>query len=104
MLKKEFRLPKTKLNRQKVFNLPDVTLKISENGLEVSRFGFVVSKKVDRRAVIRNKVKRILRSYVQENLKNIKQGFDFLLISKKVPEENFNLKIEELLKKEKYLK
>jgi len=101
LLKKEFRLPKTKLGPGKTLSLPGAFLKVSENGLRVSRFGFVVSKKVDKRAVVRNKIKRILRSFVQENLKNIRPGFDFLFVSKKVIEKK-ELKTEEVFKK--YLK
>lgn len=104
MLKKEFRLPKIKFKAEKTFNLPDAIIKVSENGLSVSRFGFVVSKKVDNRAVVRNKTKRILRSFIQENLENIKTGFDFLIISRKVPKEDIGFKITEVFKKEGYLK
>lgn len=102
MLKKIFRLPKTKLNKAQTFTLQNVVLKVSENGIGAKRFGFVVSKKIDKRAVVRNKTKRILRTFVQERLDKIKSGYDFLFIAKSSVENNS--KLEELLKKEGYLK
>ena len=45
-----------------------------------SRFGFVISKKIDKRAVVRNKIKRLLREVVRENLEKIPDGFDFVFV------------------------
>jgi len=44
--------------------------KILKNDLKESRFGFVVSKTISKKAVIRNKVKRRLREAVFKGLKN----------------------------------
>ena len=55
-------------------------LKIAKNGLNVSRFGFVVSQKVSKKAVIRNKIKRRLRELIRKNLPRIKSGFDGVFI------------------------
>ncbi len=41
-----------------------------------SRFGFVISKKIDKRAVVRNRIKRLLREAVRERLEKIPDGFD----------------------------
>jgi ribonuclease P protein component len=43
-------------------------LKARENQLGNYRFGFVVSQKVSKKAVVRNRIKRILRSAVKEDL------------------------------------
>lgn len=54
--------------------------KIAKNNLLHNRFGFVVSKKVDKRAVVRNRIKRILRSITED-----KTGFgsyDILFVAK----------------------
>ena len=48
-----------------------------------SRFGFIVSKKVSRKAVDRNKAKRKLRNVISEQLENIDYGFDLLILAKK---------------------
>ena len=49
----------------------------------VSRFGFVASTKFDKRAVARNRARRLLREAVRERLEMIKPGFDIILIAKK---------------------
>ena len=45
---------------------------------EPSRFGFVVSTKLDKRAVKRNRVKRVFREAIRPLLPEIKDGFDFV--------------------------
>lgn len=55
-------------------------LKIVENNLKVSRFGFVVGKKFSKKAVLRNKIKRRLREQVRVKLPEIKTGFDGVLV------------------------
>lgn len=104
MLKRKFRLPKEKLKAKKSLNVGDFVLKTSENNLGLSRFGFVVSKKIDKRAVVRNKAKRFFRAYIEDNLKTIKPGYDFLFILKKVPEKATLIQMKEILSKEGYLK
>ena len=46
-----------------------------------SRFSFVVSKKVDKRAVVRNQIRRRLRELVRKNLDSINSGFDCIFIA-----------------------
>ena len=55
--------------------------KFLNNNLQESRFGFVVSKKVSNKAVVRNKVKRRLRSAVSTHLKSIKNSVDGVIIA-----------------------
>lgn len=55
-----------------------IFLKAQKNNLDVSRFGFVVSSKISKKAVIRNKIKRRLREVV----KDFKKGFDIIIIVK----------------------
>lgn len=59
-----------------------IFLKIIKNNLNNSRFGFVISTKISKKAVIRNKIKRQLREIIRKNLPNIKPGFDVLIIAK----------------------
>ena len=54
--------------------------KIEPNKLNHSRFGFVVSKKVSNKAVVRNKIKRQLSSIVFANLKNLKNNYDVVVV------------------------
>jgi len=46
------------------------------------RFGFIVSNKFDKRAVVRNKYKRLLRSIVEENISKFKMGYDIVFVLK----------------------
>ena len=56
-------------------------LKIAENNLEESRFAFIVSQKVSKKATLRNKIKRRLRDIVRQNITEIKKGKDIALIT-----------------------
>lgn len=55
--------------------------KTAKNDLDKSRFGFIVSQKVSKQAVVRNKIKRRLRSSVEKRLKEIKKGTDNLFLA-----------------------
>ena len=56
-------------------------IKISKNKLAISRFGFIVSAKISKKAVDRNKIKRRLRQVVEDNIKEIKPGYDVVIIT-----------------------
>ncbi len=74
-------------------------LKWKKNKLNYSRFGIVVSIKVDKRAARRNKIKRRIRNIIKNNLANIKKGYDFLIITRKgVREKKFQDISSNLLK------
>lgn len=47
-----------------------------------SRFGFIVSKKISKSAVVRNRVKRILREIVRKNINSVKEGWDAVFLVK----------------------
>jgi len=84
-----------------------LALKFNKNNLKNSRFGFVVSSKVSKKAVVRNKVKRRLRESVRSKLDRIKKGFDIVFITfEKIKEKDFeqiNSLIEKILKRSKLL-
>lgn len=86
MLPKLNRLKKKK-DFEKVFksgkgvNLNLIALKFNKNGLKSSRFGFIVSSKVSKKAVVRNKIKRRLRESVKKKIDDVKKGLDIILIT-----------------------
>ena len=69
------------LARGKFFKEDFLILKIIENTLPGNRFGLIVSKKVSKKAVIRNKIKRRLRAIIAKKNKKLKKGADILLIA-----------------------
>ena len=64
------------------FSVPQFVLKVRKNGLLLNRFGIVVSKKIDKRAVVRNKIKRTFRYALVDLNKNMTSGHDILFIVK----------------------
>jgi ribonuclease P protein component len=84
MLKKKYRLPAGAiLTRPTFYNSQSIKLKVAGNNEAVSRFGFIVSKKIDKRSVARNRAKRVVRSCVEELLSKIDDKYDMLFIVQK---------------------
>ena len=115
MLAKKFRL-RLKNDFKKVFEQGKfcrerfLTIKILSNDSEIPRFGFIVSKKVSKKATVRNKVKRRLRESIRLKIKNglIKGGFDAIILTRpEIAERNFaeiDETINKLLEKARVLK
>lgn len=61
---------------------PGLILRFLSNNSETSRFAFVVSLKVDKRAVVRNRLRRQLSEIIKQNLNGLKTGIDIVLIAK----------------------
>lgn len=78
-------------------------LKVKKNKSKKLRFGFVVSKKISKKAVVRNKIKRRLREVVKEKIKKIDKDFDIIIIALPGAEtknfQEFRITIEKLFKK-----
>jgi len=55
--------------------------KIYDNNLDFSRLGVIVSNKVSKKAVNRNRLKRIIRDFFQDNIENIQKGKDIIVIT-----------------------
>ncbi len=85
MLRREYKL-KQRNDISNVFKEGDffgskfIRLKTLKNGLEISRFVFVVGAKISKKAVVRNKIKRQLNKIIQDKLLNIKTGFDVMVL------------------------
>ena len=59
------------------------SLLYKKNTLSHNRYGLIIAKKIDRRAVVRNKLKRIIASSLQGIDPVLPQGYDMLIIVKK---------------------
>jgi ribonuclease P protein component len=83
MLKRENRLAKIiKIVGEKKYNSALFTARVSENKENKVRFGFVVSKRIDKKAVVRNRTKRVLRDAAAEFIGNL-SGKDIVVVAKK---------------------
>jgi len=57
------------------------------------KFGFIISKKISKKAVVRNKIKRLIAQEVQNNLDKFEDGFrGIFLIKKNIIDEKDNIK------------
>ena len=65
----------------KSFRSDFFSLKTIKNKSGANRFAFMVSQKVSKKAVLRNKVRRRLAESVQGETKRIKKGTDLLIIA-----------------------
>jgi len=72
-------------------------LKIFENNKEDSRFAFSVGKKVAKKAIIRNRIKRQLREAVRLILPEVKTGIDGVLVALPGFKEDDFIKIRETI-------
>ncbi len=86
MLKKVHRLTKQKdfdyvFKRGRASYSKILGIKTAKNNLDYNRFGMMVSNKVSKKAVERNKIKRQLRAVVKLALNNLKSGYDCVIIT-----------------------
>ncbi len=72
------------LERGEVVYSEMMVVKILKNGpSDETRFGFIVSKKVSKKANERNKIKRILREQIRQILPATEKGYDIVVVAKK---------------------
>lgn len=86
MLPKENRLKKEKefeavFKGGRVIKGSFVFLKYLANGTDKTKIGFVVSKKVSKSAVVRNKAKRRMREIVRLRKKEVKNGLSVIIVA-----------------------
>jgi ribonuclease P protein component len=106
MLKKKYRLNLAiKLSDPEFFKNSFFTLLVSKNNIGKSRFGFIASKRDDKRAVGRNRVKRVFSQILRSQ--NVKPGYDMIFLIKKESfqktSEQISQKIDEVLEKGKLI-
>lgn len=57
-----------------------LSIKYAKNSLETFRIGFPVGKNYSKKAVVRNRTRRILRAACSQHLLAIKPGFDIIIL------------------------
>ena len=103
MLSKKERIKKKKefeyvFRKGKNFNNAFFIVKVVENKISFSRFAFVAPLKSFKKAVDKNKIKRLMREGVKNIYPLIKKGFDIMIIAKEKSKECNFKEIEENIK------
>lgn len=62
------------------FFLPNIAIKCLKAGQPYSRFGFIVSNKISKKAIERNRIRRQLREIVRERIDQVLSGFDCVIM------------------------
>lgn len=89
MLPKQYRLSRIELNRVKKKgtliqgNLFSLLVSRQQEAKQASQFGFIISTKIHKRAIKRNRVKRLLNEAIYSLLPKIKPGFETVFLAKK---------------------
>ncbi|MFA5207604.1 MAG: ribonuclease P protein component [Candidatus Paceibacterota bacterium] len=113
MLPKENRLKKEKefeavFKGGRTIKGKSVFLRYLINGTDKTKVGFVVSKKISKLAVIRNKAKRRMRDIVRLKKDGLKEGLSIVIISlpsiSKMTYKEIKEDLENLLSKEELIK
>lgn len=104
MLPKSNRVPKNvSFEKALFFQTPFFSLRALQNNLSFSRYGFVISKKVSMQAVIRNRIRRQMSSYIESKWQDKLLGWDVLFIVRKASvgqtTETFGDQIEDILRR-----
>lgn len=103
MLPKKFRLPSfVSLNHSKTIQTPYLGVKYTSNNLLLNRYGCVISKKIDKKAVTRNRIRRLIHSCLEEKWLT-HAGYDILFIVKKasvgVSRQTICLALDDIMRK-----
>ena len=102
MLLKKYLLSKKKdferiFKEGKYYRQDFAYFKIAKNNLEISRFGFVVSLKISKKAVMRNKIRRRLSEIIRLRIQQIKPGLDIVILTQPEIAGKSYLEIEQAL-------
>jgi len=102
VLPKTYRLTKKKdfdqlIKKGKSIGQDFLVLKFLKTNLKDTRIGFIVSRKVSNKAVVRNRIKRKLREAVRAFLFELKPGYDLVFFAKKEIKDNNFLEIKKAI-------
>lgn len=102
-LSKKFRLSKKNdfeavfENGRKIYG-KYVSLFAVKNNLKFNRFGVIVSNKVSKKAVERNRIRRRITEVIKQDFKLLKNGFDFVIVAKhQIRDKNYQSIKDEIL-------
>ena len=99
MLSKKYHLSiKERLKTPRSLSLNFLRVVKAKSNLPYLRFAVVVSKKINKKAVVRNRIKRVIYSILEKKLEN-KKNEDFVLILKQDISKLERFKIEKEIEK-----
>ncbi len=113
MLPQKYRLTKNKefesvFKKGKGYKEQFLSLKLTDNDFDFSRFAFIVSNKISKKSTVRHKIKRRIREIIRLRINKIKNRKDVILIAQIGITDRGYREIEEvvdkLLKKAKLFK
>jgi ribonuclease P protein component len=109
MLKKINRLSNLRIKaKSQKFENPLLSVKIASSDEDETKFGFVVSKKIDQRAVVRNKTKRVLKKAARQLLNKLDKGKNIIVYAKAkvdfTQEKAIEKNLEQVFKKAEIIK
>lgn len=108
MLAKKYRVKDMKdfkelLDNGEYFGVKELYIKYINNNLNFSKISVVVPIKIDKRAVVRNRIKRQLSEIIRLMYKDIKPGFNIVLFCKspilETKQEDMKKQVECILEK-----
>ncbi len=88
---------KNVFNHGDVFGNRTFVMYFLKNKLEVNRIGIIVSKKISKKAVVRNKIRRQIKEAYRLNEEKITSGYDIILIAREAIKTIDYQKIEKSL-------
>lgn len=98
MFAKKFRLPSSIKFPPKPFFVNNYfVVKVKDNNVGFNRYAFIVSKKIDKRATVRNRVKRVIRACFEKMDLEISKSKDILVIAKGESVDKTNEEIQNSL-------
>lgn len=85
MLSREYKLKKDNdfkkvFEKGKFYHSDFIKIRFLKNDLKVTRFGIVVSSKISKKAVSRNRIRRRLEEIIRIRLDQIRSGFDIVVL------------------------
>lgn len=107
MLKRQNRLIVGRARGGVMVATPFFTLKVFQSNLSNARFGIVISKRTEKKATARNRVKRQFRVCFESLIGKVKcQDYLFIIKKESLGKKNNEIctQIEEVLKKKSFLK
>lgn len=102
MLKRKYSIDRSKFDliykKGKNINSTNLYIKYLPNHASYSQFAIVVSKKVEKLATKRNRLRRIIKSEISDNLKDITSGYYYIIsIKKNITEQAMKKELAQIL-------